>query len=127
MYFTVEEEGLKVPATTKGVPEPCNVMVRLDASKFSATSWLSSAESSAARIAREERRRIPDDFGYAGLPWEKYVVTDERLYRPAEVHLLLGNAAKARRVLGWSPRIAFSELVRVMTEADLRRIGALHP
>jgi len=58
-------------------------------------------------------------FSVADLDMEKYVKTDERYYRPAEVDLLVGDASKAKRVLGWSPRHTFPELVREMVEADL--------
>ena len=59
-------------------------------------------------------------FSVAGLDFEQYVKTDERYYRPAEVDLLVGDSSKARRVLGWSPRYSFSEMVREMVEADLQ-------
>ena len=59
-------------------------------------------------------------FSVAGLDFEKYVKTDERYYRPAEVDLLVGDSTKARRVLGWAPRYSFSEMVREMVESDLR-------
>lgn len=59
-------------------------------------------------------------FSVAGLDFEKYVRTDERYYRPAEVDLLVGDSSKARRVLGWAPRYSFSEMVREMVEADLQ-------
>ena len=59
-------------------------------------------------------------FSVAGLDFEKYVKTDERYYRPAEVDLLVGDSSKARRVLGWAPRYSFSEMVREMVESDLQ-------
>lgn len=58
-------------------------------------------------------------FGYLNLDWREYVVQDERFYRPAEVDLLVGDASKARRVLGWEPQVSFEELVRMMVDADL--------
>jgi GDPmannose 4,6-dehydratase len=58
-------------------------------------------------------------FGEAGLDYRDYVTTDERYYRPAEVDLLIGDATKARQVLGWQPRYTFHELVKEMVEADL--------
>ncbi|MGD0122831.1 MAG: GDP-mannose 4,6-dehydratase [Candidatus Limnocylindrales bacterium] len=61
-------------------------------------------------------------FEHVGLDYEKYVVVDERLYRPAEVDHLLGNAAKARAELGWEPKIGFEELVRMMVDADVARL-----
>lgn len=61
-------------------------------------------------------------FGYAGLNWRDYVVVDPRFMRPAEVDLLVGNAAKARTVLGWEPKVSLEELVGMMVEADLQRV-----
>jgi GDPmannose 4,6-dehydratase len=70
-------------------------------------------------------------FGEAGLDWRDYVKVDDRFYRPAEVELLIGDASKARRELGWEPRYTFESLVREMVEADLRALGpsegASHP
>src|SRR5215471_6800459 len=62
-------------------------------------------------------------FGHVGLDGTKYVVLDPALIRPAEVDLLVGDASKARRVLGWEPTVSFAELVRTMVEADLRALG----
>jgi GDPmannose 4,6-dehydratase len=58
-------------------------------------------------------------FAAAGLDWEEHVVIDERFLRPAEVDLLVGDPAKAQRVLGWRPQVDFPELVTMMVEADL--------
>ena len=57
-------------------------------------------------------------FGCAKLDWEKYVKIDPRYYRPAEVDLLIGDAAKAKKVLGWQPKTTFAELVAIMVKAD---------
>lgn len=62
-------------------------------------------------------------FGHVGLDWKKYVVQDPALIRPAEVDLLIGNPAKARQKLGWTPRVGFHELVSMMVDADLRRLS----
>jgi GDPmannose 4,6-dehydratase len=62
-------------------------------------------------------------FHRAGLDWQDYVVTDSRHYRPAEVDLLIGDATKAHSVLGWKPKIAFHELVEMMTDADLETLA----
>jgi GDPmannose 4,6-dehydratase len=62
-------------------------------------------------------------FGHVGLDWTKYVVQDPALIRPAEVDLLIGNPAKASQQLGWTPRVGFHELVRMMVDADLRRLS----
>ena len=58
-------------------------------------------------------------FGHVGLDYERYVVQDERFFRPAEVDLLVGDSSKARSVLGWKPKVSFQELVHMMVDADL--------
>lgn len=58
-------------------------------------------------------------FGQLGLDWHKYVEIDPRLFRPTEVDLLLGDASKAKRVLGWEPTVKFPELVKMMVDAEL--------
>jgi GDPmannose 4,6-dehydratase len=65
------------------------------------------------------REFLDEAFGYLDLDWEQYVETDPRYYRPAEVDFLLGDASKARRVLGWEPKIDFKQLVRIMVDHDL--------
>ena len=62
---------------------------------------------------------LTEAFSYAGLDWQKYVELDEKYLRPAEVDLLVGDASKARDVLGWQPSITFKELVRLMVDADM--------
>jgi GDPmannose 4,6-dehydratase len=66
-------------------------------------------------------------FAHVGLDWRDHVDVDERFYRPAEVHVLLGDAAKAKRVLGWTPQVSFEELVAMMVDADLERLRAPGP
>ena len=61
-------------------------------------------------------------FKTVGMNWEKYVVIDKSLLRPAEVNQLRGNAEKATRKLGWKPEVSFKELVAMMVEADLERV-----
>jgi GDPmannose 4,6-dehydratase len=58
-------------------------------------------------------------FGHLDLDWSKHVEIDERYRRPSEVDHLRGDASKAERVLGWKPRVAFHELVRMMVDSDL--------
>ena len=58
-------------------------------------------------------------FGHAGLDWEKYTRHDSRYERPSEVDQLLGCPEKARRELGWAPKMKFDELVRTMVDADM--------
>jgi GDPmannose 4,6-dehydratase len=61
-------------------------------------------------------------FEHAGLDIEKHVEIDERLFRPQEVPLLLGDPSKARNKLGWSPKVGFEELAKIMYESDLKKI-----
>jgi GDPmannose 4,6-dehydratase len=65
------------------------------------------------------RRCVEIAFDEAGLEWEPYVKNDDSLKRPAEVDLLVGDASKAERELGWTPRTSFEELIRLMVRSDL--------
>lgn len=60
-------------------------------------------------------------FGVVGLDWEKYVKVDKRFIRPLDVNYLQGDYSKAKRILGWEPKVKFAELVEIMVEADLSR------
>jgi GDPmannose 4,6-dehydratase len=62
---------------------------------------------------------VQETFAHLDLDWEKYVKYDARYERPAEVELLIGDPAKARRQLGWEPKVKFKELVKIMVDADL--------
>jgi GDPmannose 4,6-dehydratase len=62
-------------------------------------------------------------FDRAGLDWQKYVEIDPKFFRPAEVDLLVGDASKAHRVLGWKARTSFSQLVSMMVDTDLDALG----
>lgn len=68
------------------------------------------------------RELLDEAFGYLDLDWRQYVETDAKYLRPAEVNAVVGDAGKARRVLGWQPRTTFSELVKMMVEADLELV-----
>ena len=57
-------------------------------------------------------------FGHADLDWEEHVRVDPQYFRPSEVDLLLGDATKARKKLGWSPKVSFPQLVKMMIDAD---------
>lgn len=61
-------------------------------------------------------------FGHAGLDWRQHVAHDPRQDRPAEVDTLLADPAKARTMLGWSPTVAFGDLIRMMVDTDIRRL-----
>ncbi|MBM3979483.1 MAG: GDP-mannose 4,6-dehydratase [Planctomycetes bacterium] len=68
------------------------------------------------------KRLVELAFAAAGLDWQKYVKLDPALVRPAEVELLIGDPAKAQRVLGWKPEVTFEQLVERMVKADLARL-----
>jgi GDPmannose 4,6-dehydratase len=72
------------------------------------------------------REFCQEAFSYVDLDWEEFVRVDPKYFRPAEVDLLLGDATKARRVLGWEPKVTFKQLVRLMMDADLEAHGH-HP
>jgi GDPmannose 4,6-dehydratase len=63
-------------------------------------------------------------FGHVGLDYRQYVVSDPRFHRPAEVDLLLADASKARKELGWKTRVSFPELVAMMVDADMSRLSS---
>jgi len=81
----------------------------------------------ATGVSHSVRELIEIAFGHAGLDWQKYVKTDPKLLRPAEVDLLRGDSSKARRELGWTPEVDFTSLVTMMVDADLRRLAAHAP
>jgi GDPmannose 4,6-dehydratase len=66
-------------------------------------------------------------FGHVGLNFEEYVVIDPRLYRPAEVEVLVGNPAKAKALLGWEHKTPLDTLIKAMVDADLARVGRENP
>jgi GDPmannose 4,6-dehydratase len=74
-------------------------------------------------VAHSVKDLVSEAFGHAGLEWEKYVRTDPRFLRPAEVDHLIGNPGKAHRVLGWEPSVDFTGLVRMMVDADVERLS----
>ena len=64
---------------------------------------------------------IEEAFKVIGISnWKKYVKTTSELYRPAEVDFLIGDASKARKALGWRPKVSFKELIKMMVEADIK-------
>ncbi|MEI6567538.1 MAG: GDP-mannose 4,6-dehydratase [Verrucomicrobiota bacterium] len=66
------------------------------------------------------REFLQEAFSYVNMDWEKHVELDPRYLRPTEVDLLLGDASKAKRQLGWEPKTKFSDLVRIMVDADIK-------
>lgn len=65
------------------------------------------------------REFLDEAFSYVGLDWKKYVKIDKRYLRPTEVDLLLGDSTKARKQLGWKPKVNFKQLVKMMVDADM--------
>jgi GDPmannose 4,6-dehydratase len=78
----------------------------------------------ATGVAHSVRELIEIAFARVGLDWQKYVRVDPALLRPAEVEHLLGDASKAKADLGWTPSVGFKQLVEMMVDADLARLGA---
>ena len=70
--------------------------------------------------SRSVREFVKEVFGYLDLDWQKYVEIDPRYFRPTEVDYLEGDASKAKKVLKWKPKVTFGELVRMMTDADMK-------
>src|SRR5437867_1322993 len=69
------------------------------------------------------RDRCAAAFAHAGLDWQQYVKVDPNFVRPAEVDLLRADASRARKELGWTPNVSFEQLVQMMVDADLERLG----
>ncbi len=69
--------------------------------------------------AHSVREFVEEAFGLLDLDWTEYVEIDPRYYRPTEVDVLVGDASKAKKKLGWEPKVRFKELVKIMVQADL--------
>jgi GDPmannose 4,6-dehydratase len=66
------------------------------------------------------REFVDEVFSHLDLDWQKYVEIDPRYFRPSEVDFLQGDASKAKKVLGWEPKVTFKELAKLMTDADMK-------
>ena len=66
---------------------------------------------------------VQEAFSYVGLDWQKFVKIDQRYFRPTETEELLADYKKAKAILGWSPKITFQDLVKIMVDADMRLFG----
>ncbi len=76
--------------------------------------------------AHSVERLVDVAFSHVGLDWHDHVTLDDRFVRPAEVDLLIGDRSKAETKLGWTPKVGFEELVKMMVDADLERLdGAM--
>ena len=78
----------------------------------------------ASGVSHSVQNLVEVAFGHAGLEWQKYVKTDAALLRPAEVDHLVGDASKAKRVLGWQPKVGFDALIQMMVDEDIKRLSA---
>jgi GDPmannose 4,6-dehydratase len=66
------------------------------------------------------REFLNEVFNYLDLDWREFVEVDQRYYRPTEVDLLMGDASKAKKLLGWEPKVDFKGLVKLMCDEDLK-------
>jgi GDPmannose 4,6-dehydratase len=73
----------------------------------------------ASGVTHSVRQLVEAAFGHAGLDWQRYVRIDPAFLRPAEVDHLIGDASKAKRVLGWEPTVSFEQLVAMMVDGDI--------
>jgi len=78
----------------------------------------------ATGISHSVKDLVEVAFGHAGLEWQQYVRVDPGLLRPAEVDHLIGDASKAKRVLGWQPNVTFEALIQMMVDEDIKRLSA---
>ena len=76
----------------------------------------------ATGVDRSIREFCQVAFSYVDLDWQDFVVVDEALFRPAEVEVLRGDAAKAQRILGWGPQVSFRDMVHMMVDRDLELV-----
>jgi GDPmannose 4,6-dehydratase len=77
----------------------------------------------ATGVSHSVRQLVEAAFTHAGLDWQKYVRVDPAFLRPAEVDHLIGDSSKARRVLGWEPKVSFEKLIAMMVDADVARLS----
>ncbi len=73
--------------------------------------------------AHSVKELVESAFSYVGLDWQNHVKTDPKLVRPAEVDFLQGDSSLAHKKLGWKPKTSFAQLIKMMVEADLERLG----
>jgi GDPmannose 4,6-dehydratase len=78
----------------------------------------------ATGVSHSVRELVEIAFGRVGLDWQRYVRIDPAFLRPAEVDHLIGDAAKARTALGWTPNVSFEGLIHMMVDADLERLSS---
>jgi GDPmannose 4,6-dehydratase len=69
------------------------------------------------------RDLVKTAFSVVDLDWEKFVKVDKTFLRPAEVDLLVGDASKAKKVLGWEPQVSFEKMIGMMVTSDMQRLS----
>ena len=74
-------------------------------------------------VSHSVKEFVEAAFSYAGLNWKKYIKIDPKYFRPTEVGELIADSAKARKKIGWQTKVAFSDLVKIMVDADMRASG----
>jgi GDPmannose 4,6-dehydratase len=74
-------------------------------------------------VAPTMREFVEEAFGYVGLNWNEHVEIDRRYFRPTEVDFLQADASKARKALGWAPKVTYKDLARIMVDADMETVG----
>ena len=74
-------------------------------------------------VSHSVRQLVETAFSHVGLDWQKYVRIDPAFLRPAEVDHLIGDASKAKRVLGWEPKVSFEQLIAMMVDADIAMLS----
>ncbi|MGQ9510010.1 MAG: GDP-mannose 4,6-dehydratase [Thermodesulfobacteriota bacterium] len=79
----------------------------------------------ATGISHSVKDLVKIAFAHLGLKWEEYVVVDQKFFRPAEVDYLLGDPKKAKKILGWQPKVTFEELIKMMVDYDLQILQKL--
>ena len=77
----------------------------------------------ATGVSHSVRELVECAFGHVGLDWQKFVQLDPAFLRPAEVEHLIGDASRAKEVLGWEPRVHFEQLIAMMVDADVARLS----
>ncbi len=77
----------------------------------------------ATGVSHSVRELVEIAFARVGLDWQKHVKTDPKFLRPAEVDHLIGDPSKARKVLGWEPKVDFKQLIEMMVDADMERVA----
>ena len=73
------------------------------------------------------REFLEEAFSYTNLRWQDHIKIDKNLFRPAETDLLIGDASKAKEMLGWEPKTKFKNLVRILLQEDCKAVGVKIP